>query len=141
MNDRPRVTISWVDDDAHAIDPVVWPLRREGYEVRTYLSIAEALEHEEELMASDLMIVDIILPPGRTGFNDGLDLVQEMRKKGFARPIIVLSVVSAGRMGGGSEKISRVGVPEENVLRKPAPASELLACVQRALKADTPDSP
>lgn len=132
-------TIAWIDDDAAALEPLIWPLKREGFKMRIYFSIREALEDESELLECDALILDILLPQERRGrrepvVENGVALLHALREKGYEKGIIVLSVVTASWLGTNREQLIELGVQEENILRKPSTtASELLDRVRLIL--------
>ena len=92
-------TIAWIEDDTDIIDPVVTLLDRAGHRILRIRSVAEALEEVELIRNSDLILLDVILPPGNVeqdyGHYSGLALLQELKEEhGIQAPVVVLSVIT-----------------------------------------------
>lgn len=140
-----RGRIVWIDDDADTLEPLIRPLRREGYVVDWYLTAAEALEHREDLLSCRLLIFDILLPSGTDpgGFmdiRDGVDFLRRLRNDGVKCPVVVVSVVSKGRLGERQlARLRGLGIDDRFVFRKPILPSQLARAVREAL-AERPSS-
>jgi two-component system KDP operon response regulator KdpE len=95
------------DDERHILRALRVILCEEGYEVRTALNMAEALDVVARLPI-DAAIVDLLLPDG-----DGIELCRRLRQWSDM-PIIVLTAVGAEQrkieaLGvGADEQLSRV---------------------------------
>jgi CheY-like chemotaxis protein len=91
--------IVWIEDDTDIINDVVRPLERGGYAIERFYTVKEALDNIETLRACDLILLDLIIPPGETderfGHYPGMYLLRTFRQKyQFDQPVIVLSVVA-----------------------------------------------
>ena len=91
--------IVWIEDDTNIINDVVRPLERSGYVIERFYTVKEALENEEALRACDLILLDLIIPPGDTddhfGHYPGMYLLRTFREQyKLEQPVIVLSVVA-----------------------------------------------
>lgn len=119
MTERRRLLL--IDDDVQLLLSLGDRLRRDGYEVATAKSGAEALE---ALDASwpDLVILDLAMPR-----MSGEDVAARIKKRADI-PIIVLSVIDS--MDVKVEMISRFA---EDYLTKPFHHEELVARIQRVL--------
>lgn len=141
MTEKPNGLICWVDDDAYILEPLVWPLKREGFQVKSYLSIDEALKEEETLLKSDGVIIDILLSAGpakRAGssITDGLRFIKHLRSNGYRGSIVVLSVVANSRFQIRGGELESLGIDDDCILRKPTSAmllsERVIASVERA---------
>ncbi len=83
MKDAPRVLV--VDDEQVVLDSIRKHLRREGYEIRTVLSAAEALEILDA-EGADIVITDLMMPG-----MDGLELLARIMEKGERIPVIMIT--------------------------------------------------
>mgnify|MGYP001462641506 CR=1 FL=1 len=59
-------TIAWIEDDSDIIGGVVEPLESAGYQVLRFRTAEEALENLDQLRASDLLLLDLIMPTKET---------------------------------------------------------------------------
>jgi heavy metal response regulator len=79
----------------------------------------------------DLVILDVMLP-GR----DGLDVLRELRSRGRAVPILLLTA-----RAGLSDKVSGLDLGADDYLTKPFEFDELLARVRALLRRGAPAAP
>jgi CheY-like chemotaxis protein len=96
--------IAWIEDDADEIAVVVKPLIRAGFEFKYYHNYREALDNLEEIRKCDLILLDLIIPPGEDeGEDQGINTDEYLGKLLPKRlrsefdidiPVIVLSVVA-----------------------------------------------
>jgi two-component system KDP operon response regulator KdpE len=113
-----------VADDEPAIRKVVRDaLEREGHEVVTVVDGREGLERFDE-QPVDLVLTDLAMP----GLG-GLELVQEIRKRRSAAPILVLTVKNEER-----EKVRLLDAGADDFVTKPFGIAELLARVRALLR-------
>jgi CheY-like chemotaxis protein len=126
--------IFWIEDDADIIWAVVQPLVDAGNQVHTLKTISSALKAVEALKMADLILLDMILPPGDSqedlGDYPGIWLLRKMREEyGVSAPVIVLSVVDGAKLEGLIE-----GLSVASYLRKPVLRSELRGAVEKVLQ-------
>lgn len=106
-----------VDDDESLRKVVARALERAGYEVLVASSGKHALMLADfSLSTIDLLIVDIELSPGMTGF----ELALEVRARRPGLPVLYMSGASPG--------------PVEHFLPKPFSLAELIAKVEEMLE-------
>lgn len=128
-------TIVWLEDDVDIIAGVVRPLERAGYRFEQIRTVAEAREKFDLLRRADLILLDMILPPGQSGVTmlsspyPGKELLREIRDAGIDTPVIVLSVVARDEV---RRELERLGVAD--VIRKPVLPSELKRRVESVLE-------
>lgn len=97
------ITVSWVDDDSYALWSLVEPLEESGAKVQTYQSYADVVEKISDVLMSDLILLDIILPPGKAKASEelgiqyqywGSKLLYRLRREfNYQKPIIAFSIV------------------------------------------------
>jgi CheY-like chemotaxis protein/glycine cleavage system H lipoate-binding protein len=115
------VKVLVVDDEQVVLDGVTRHLGRDGYEVRTASSGAEALEvvraEPVDVLVSDLMM------PGM----DGLELLDTLRGEGFAQPMIMITGYATMRTA-----LQALRKGAFDYIAKPFTRAELLGVVARA---------
>jgi DNA-binding response OmpR family regulator len=126
-------TIVWIEDDIELIKPVIRPLEQSGYKFLYINSAQEAIKCVDNIRKADLILLDMILPPGQEdthyGRYAGIDILRELRDKhGIGTPVIVFSVVNDE---GIIHKLNEFGVTD--IIRKPVLPSELKKRVEEAL--------
>jgi DNA-binding response OmpR family regulator len=112
-----------VEDDASIMLGLRINLEAEGYVVLS------AEDGERALMLSraeppDLVILDVMLPR-----MNGFQVLQTLRREGYAMPIIVLSART-----GEMDKVTGLELGAEDYVAKPFSLAELLARVRAALR-------
>lgn len=125
--------IAWIDDDIEIIDPVIQPLLQDGHEITRIRTIRETLDSVEALRTCDLILLDMILPPGDLdedfGYYSGIPLLRRLREEhGLATPVIVFSVVDPNKV---QEQLNLLNVA--GYVRKPALPSELKEAIYEVL--------
>ncbi len=95
---KSKKKIVWIEDDTDIINDVVRPLERGGYHIDRFYTVKEALDNIETLQVCDLILLDLIIPPGsdeRFGHYPGMYLLRTFREEyQLKQPVIVLSVVA-----------------------------------------------
>ncbi len=118
---RDRILL--VEDDRALREGVAMNLRAQGYDMVT----APDGDAGMELAFSsrpDLIILDIMLP----GWS-GLDILAELRKRGSAIPVLILSA-----RGKTPDKVAGLKLGADDYLAKPFDLPELLARVEAMLR-------
>ena len=119
MSKAPDV-ILLVDDDAAVRNALKFSLEMEGFSVRLYPT-PEALLAESNLPAGGCLVIDYRMPE-----IDGLELVERLRNRGVALPVLLIS----GRVTRSlRDRASGLGV--RDVLEKPL--SDLAGSIRRVL--------
>jgi FixJ family two-component response regulator len=119
MSKAPDV-ILLVDDDAAVRNALKFSLEMEGFSVRLYPT-PEALLAESNLPAVGCLVIDYRMPE-----IDGLELVERLRNRGVALPVLLIS----GRVTRSlRDRASGLGV--RDVLEKPL--SDLAGSIRRVL--------
>lgn len=92
--------IAWIEDDIDALAPVMEPLRERGFVFENIRSYQQALDNVDKLKKCDLIILDLILPPGKgadVADDDylGIALLRKLRDHfRIKTPVLVFSVVA-----------------------------------------------
>jgi CheY-like chemotaxis protein len=127
VNQRARKRIVWIDEDTDIIGAVVRPLEQAGHEIVRIDTAGGALTPAaiEAMRSADLVLLDMILPPGDTEPNfgpyAGREILRQLRTvHGVTTPVLVLSVVTNPEL---REAIEALGV--SGIVRKPVLPSEL----------------
>lgn len=119
MSKAPDV-ILLVDDDAAVRNALKFSLEMEGFSVRLYPT-PEALLAESDLPAGGCLVIDYRMPE-----IDGLELVERLRNRGVALPVLLIS----GRVTRSlRDRASGLGI--RDVLEKPL--SDLAGSIRRVL--------
>jgi DNA-binding response OmpR family regulator len=122
MQPALRPALLLVDDDPTLLSVLARRMAREGYEVLTAPSGAQALTQLEQRWPS-LLIVDLMMPG-----MDGFELCRRVKRIADL-PIIVLSAVDASEA-----KVRALEDYAEDYITKPFDPEELVARVQRVLR-------
>ena len=119
---KPPDVILLVDDDAAVRNALKFSLEMEGFSVRLYAT-PEALLAEEHLPDGGCLVIDYRMPE-----IDGLELVERLRSRGVALPVLLIS----GRVTRSlRDRASSIGI--RDVLEKPL--ADLVANIRRVLDA------
>lgn len=119
----PEATILLVEDDESIGRFVELELSHNGFDVGRTTNGVEALE----LIAAvppDIVVLDLMLPG-----MDGLEVASTLRKRGFTRPILMLTARSET-----SDLVKGFDAGADDYLRKPFEMPELLSRIRALLK-------
>ena len=119
--ESPRILL--VEDEPGLVLTLVDRLSSEGYSVDTVVDGAEA---EARAMdgSYDLVILDLMLP-----HKSGFDICRDLRREGFASPILMLTARSQV-----TDKVVGLKLGADDYLTKPFEMIELLARVEALLR-------
>ena len=118
---KPRLLV--VDDEPRMAEIVGMVLRREGYEVETFTSSADAIRrHEED--AFDLVLTDLRMPAP-----DGLEVLKRVRAATPDTPVILFTAHATI-----ANAIEALRAGAFDYVQKPFDNDALRACVARALE-------
>lgn len=142
----PARTLAWIEDDSYALDGIMMPLRKVGFTIVKYFSYAEAMRHIGIIKQCDIIIVDLILPPGKDVkcYDHIVDEYQSRDLYGLRilyalcndstfdlkKPIIILSVIAHEEERARAEELRRLNV---HLLAKPAHGRDVKAEVYKLL--------
>ncbi|MCP4638959.1 MAG: response regulator transcription factor [bacterium] len=116
-----------VDDDPDIREACTLVLEAKGHEVQSAGSREEGMK---AIAAGqpDLMILDVMMEQP----DDGMAMAQELRRQGFAKPILMLTSISkvTGLSYGEDESV----VPVDEFVEKPIAPDALVAKVAELLK-------
>jgi two-component system OmpR family response regulator len=121
--------IAIVEDDPVVGRAVSTAIREAGHEC-TWLADGESAMEQDTLLASDLVVLDLMLP--KVG---GLDVLKAARTRGVRTPVIVLSA-----RGTTPDKLEGFTAGADDYLVKPFEMDELLARIE-AVHRRTSDRP
>lgn len=127
-------TIIWIEDDYDIIEPVVYPLRKAGYQIINISNTKEASERLEELREADLILLDMFLPKGSGGKDfgayPGRKLLQELRTfHEITTPIVVFTVLSDDDLLNDLKSLGA-----DDIVRKPVRSSVLKEHIEKVLQ-------
>ena len=121
-----RFTVFLIDDDQGTLDSLNSLLRAVGYETKAYTAPQPFLdEHDPAVHGCTLLDLSI------TGLN-GLDVQQELVRRGIDRPIIFLTESDSVLARVEAFKAGAI-----DFLIKPANKAELLSAIRTAVKRDS----
>ncbi len=112
-----------VDDEANTLASLSRAFRLAGHEATVCDNAAKALELAES-QAFDLILSDVVMPG-----KDGLALLEELKKREVAAPVVMMSGQAHIEM---AVKATRLGALD--FLEKPISTEKLLLTVENALK-------
>src|SRR5580693_7024489 len=119
----PRRAVLVVEDDASISLGLRINLEGEGYEVLSAEDGERGLSLAVE-RSPDVILLDVMLPK-----MNGLHVLQAIRERGLAMPIIMLSART-----GEMDKVAGLELGAEDYVAKPFSLAELLARVRAALR-------
>jgi two-component system, OmpR family, alkaline phosphatase synthesis response regulator PhoP len=111
-----------VEDEESIGELLRMNLEMENFEVKLFNHGGRALQNMHDLLSSDLLILDVMLPE-----KSGLEICQEVRKKSLV-PILILSA-----KGSTSDRIQGLKLGANDYLAKPFDLEELLLRVNNLL--------
>ena len=120
-------TVLLIEDDPAIAEPLARAFGREGYEVRAHGTARGALN---EVGAADLIVLDLGLPD-----MDGLDVAREVRARGLATPILILTART-----DEVDMVIGLDAGADDYVTKPFRLAELLARVRALLRRSGPES-
>ena len=112
-----------VEDQKDMVTGLVFNLEAQGHEVRAVYD-GEAGLAEAEREKPDLIVLDIMLPK-----KDGFEVCRELRRKGHAVPILMLTARREE-----ADKVRGLEIGADDYLTKPFGLSEFLARVKALLR-------
>jgi two-component system alkaline phosphatase synthesis response regulator PhoP len=125
---KPHILI--VEDERGLVITLRDRLTREGYAVDTTGEPAEAVARASE-RRFDLILLDLMLPGG-----SGVDVCSQLRARGVATPIIMLTARSAV-----VDKVIGLKMGADDYLTKPFEMAELLARIEVQIRRRQGDDP
>jgi DNA-binding NtrC family response regulator len=120
---KNRNTVLVVDDEEFVRQSLEDLLQSEGYRALTAASLKEALEVLEKESANAI-VTDLRMPSG-----SGLDLIEEVRKRGIEIPIVVLT--GAGTVG---EAVAAMKSGAYDFIQKPVDPEQFVLLIGRAIE-------
>ena len=124
---RPRLLL--VEDDASVRRSLQLLLESRGYDVRAYGS-GIGLQKDPEAMKAHCLVADLILGEG-----DGLGLIRELKKAGWAGSAVLISGHSSPEV-----ETRAMGEGYDLVLAKPLSDAVLTGSIARLISNGQPDS-
>ncbi|MBK8978916.1 MAG: response regulator [Planctomycetes bacterium] len=121
-----------VEDDKNILKALVIRLRARGYELATAQDVQSALD-VAAAEPPDLVLMDISLPSG-----NGFEVLRALRAEPALRDVQTV-FVTASRRPGLRERANELGAA--GFFEKPFEATELLDCIDAALRSATVHEP
>lgn len=128
--DRRAPTILVVEDDRSLREGLKMNLRLQGYEVVTAADGDEGMRLAFDARP-DLVVLDIMMP----GWS-GLDILEELRKRGEEVPVLILSA-----RGRTPDKVAGLNLGADDYMGKPFDLPELIARIEVMLRRRRPGRP
>lgn len=116
-----------IDDDSDIVEAVQFFLEKAGFQVAAAYSRREG-ETKLKEFDPDLLILDVMMEQP----DDGLAMAQELRRRGWKRPILMLT--SLGQVTGMDFEKDDALVPVDDFQEKPVAPEELVRRVQKLLE-------
>ena len=117
-----------VDDDHDMTDACRLVLEQAGHQVAVAHCVEEGMT-EIEGFNPDLLVLDVMMIEP----DDGIRMAQELRRKGFERPILMLT--SINKVTGMEYGRDNPMVPVDEFVEKPVPPAVLIEKVANLLSA------
>lgn len=116
-----------IDDDPDIVEAIELILRHAGFDVAGSGSYDEGMQAVAD-QAPDMLILDVMMEQP----DDGIRLAQELRAKGFKKPILMLTSISkvTGMSYGKDDEL----VPVDDFEEKPIDPAVLVRKVQELLE-------
>jgi two-component system, OmpR family, phosphate regulon response regulator PhoB len=123
MTVRPAAKVLVVEDEGEIRDLVSYTLESEGFAV---LPAANGMEAFERLAneTPDIVVLDLMMPA-----ISGLEVLQTIRQKSAALPIIILSA-----LGNEENRVRGLQLGADDYMTKPFSPRELVARIQAVLR-------
>lgn len=121
-NELQSYTIVVIEDDPLVNSTVKDILSAKFTRVVTYLDARQA-QNELHIISPDLILLDIFL-----GHENGLEILEQLRKQGYSMPVIMMTAFSDIKM---AVRAMRLGA--EDFIVKPLDLEQLEVAVERAL--------
>jgi len=115
-----------VDDDADMLEACQLVLQQAGHEVQVARTAEEGMQGVRRFKP-ELLILDVMMAEP----DDGIAMAQELRRTGFAAPILMLT--SIGRVTGMEYGRNSEMVPVDEFVDKPVAPATLVEKVSRLL--------
>jgi DNA-binding response OmpR family regulator len=115
-----------VDDDPDVVEVAKVLLEKEGHEIASAGTRTDGLD-QVEAFGPDLLVLDVMMDEP----DDGLYMAQELRRKGFDRPILMISGIS--RITGMDFDRDDEMVPVNAFMEKPLEPDAFLKHVKALL--------
>ena len=112
-----------VDDDPTLLSAMGYILRRAGLSTRTFAH-ADALQRQLSDSAPSCILLDVLMP-----VRSGLDILSDLRSRGYSRPVVMMS--GAGDIPMAVEAMQRGAA---NFIKKPFSSEELVGMVTGSVK-------
>jgi DNA-binding response OmpR family regulator len=119
-------TILIVDDDPDIVEAAQFFLEKAGHRVETATDRESGMRQVESLKP-DLLVLDVMMEQP----DDGIAMAQELRRRGFTRPILMLT--SLGQVTGLEYGKDAAMVPVDDFQEKPVTPAALVAKVEALL--------
>lgn len=116
-----------VDDDPDVVEATQMFLEKDDHEVSSAVNRAEGMQAVEDFQP-DLMILDCMMEE----VDDGIVMAQELRRKGFSAPILMLT--SIGKVMGMDFGKDEDIVPVDEFVEKPIDPKDLMEKVSKLLQ-------
>jgi len=119
--ERPRILV--IEDDRALREGLAMNLRLHGFETFTAAGGEEGMQAAFDVQP-DLVVLDLMLP----GWS-GLEILEELRKRGAHMPVLILSARKTTR-----DKVKGLEVGADDYMTKPFDLPELIARVEAMLR-------
>jgi len=120
-------TVLIVDDDPDVVEAIDLFLTKEGYTIARAFDRGEGMAQVEKVQP-DLIVLDVMMEQP----DDGITMAQELRRKGFTKPILMLT--SVGKATGMEFGRDADLVPVDDFQEKPIDPQTLVSKVKGLLK-------
>ena len=121
----PKILV--VDDDPDITETIRLVLEKAGHKVSSASNQRDGIQAAEKFKP-DLLLLDVMMEES----DDGIAMAQELRRRGFKKPILMLT--SLGSVTGYTFGLQEGVVPVDDFQEKPISPAKLLERVSALLK-------
>ena len=131
-----RITI--INDDKYYVEPLMWELNEQGYEVIHCQSVDDVLDEEGKWRSPkpDFILLDIMIPHNNRydkretggGNNAGLRLLEDIRKEDPDIPVVVITAYQHLNM---NELKGKYGDSIKEILVKPVTSTRVIETLRK----------
>lgn len=124
--------IMLLDDEKFLVEMYKLSFEKNGYEVYAYHDVDDALKALRDGLGPDVILFDITMPDGRSGY----EFIETIKTEGLSKRSIKIALTNEAQ-SGEKMRLKELGADEHLVKASFIP-SELVHAVEKMLQMETP---